>query len=203
LKSIVRKVLIAVLIGVILNSVRHSISLFGFHELFHTHGLHEATVSASSSESPTEEQYAPNENLEPVDESLLHHASDHVDIAMYAFTDRRLAEELVELARRGTKIRIYRDNDQFREEARRSSNVAQILAGNTNISIRVKGDRELMHLKAWCDGSLLREGSANWSVSGEKYQDNTLFVLRDQQSINAFERKFNQMWSRTDNQIVQ
>jgi len=32
----------------------------------------------------------------------------------------------------------------------------------------VKHSSDLMHLKEWSDGSRLREGSANWSPSGEK-----------------------------------
>jgi phosphatidylserine/phosphatidylglycerophosphate/cardiolipin synthase-like enzyme len=179
-----------------------SFSHAGFPELVHSFGT--KTVSASSSKAPTEENYCPNVNCESVDESLLRESSNHIDIAMYAFTDRRIADDLVERANHGVKIRVYRDFAQYTEEVQRDSYVLRAFAGNPNISIRVKGNRrDLMHLKAWSDGEVLREGSANWSVGGEKYQDNSLFVLRDQASITAFERKFDEMWSRPGNQIVQ
>ncbi|MGI4831357.1 MAG: phospholipase D-like domain-containing protein [Janthinobacterium lividum] len=41
------------------------------------------------------------------------------------------------------------------------------------IEVRVKGARDLMHLKSYAvDGRLLRSGSANWSPTGLKRQDN-------------------------------
>ena len=60
-----------------------------------------------------------------------------------------------------------------------------------------------MHLKAWSDGWILREGSANWSPSGEKEQDNTLTFLSDSASVNNFEAAFEAMWDRPDNIVVQ
>jgi len=201
LKYMFRGVLLCVFF-MALRTASRSFSFSGLPNLFHNVGS--TTVSASSSKAPTEETYCPNVNCESVDESLLRNSGDHLDIAMYAFTDRRIADELVERANHGVKIRLYRDNEQYNQEVRRDSYVLHAFSGNPNISIRVKGNRrDLMHLKTWSDGELLREGSANWSVGGEKYQDNSLFVLRDQASVTAFERKFEEMWSRPGNQIVQ
>lgn len=201
LKYMFRGVLLCVFFMALRTATR-SFSFSGLRDLAHHVGT--STVSASSSKAPTQEVYCPNENCEQVDESLLRNSSDHLDIAMYAFTDRGIADELVQRANHGVKIRIYRDFDQYNQEVRRDSYVLRAFSGNPNISIRVKGNRrDLMHLKAWSDGELLREGSANWSVGGEKYQDNSLFVLRDQASVTAFERKFEEMWTRPGNQIVQ
>jgi phosphatidylserine/phosphatidylglycerophosphate/cardiolipin synthase-like enzyme len=60
-----------------------------------------------------------------------------------------------------------------------------------------------MHLKAWSDGTQLREGSSNWSPSGEKRQDNSVIIFVDKQASAAFERKFEEMWKRPDNLRVQ
>lgn len=201
LKYMFRGVLLCVFCMAVRSGIR-SVSHSGLPEMFR--GLGTSTVSASSNKAPTEEVYCPEVNCEQVDESLLSSSSEHIDIAMYAFTDIRLATALVGLANHGVKIRIYRDNGQYAQEAMRESSVQRTLAGNPNISIRVKGNRrDLMHLKAWSNGELLREGSTNWSIGGEKYQDNSLFVLRDQTSIAAFERKFEEMWGRPGNQVVQ
>ena len=40
---------------------------------------------------------------------------------MYSFTDRYLAEELAGLARRGVRIRLYRDRQQYEEEQHNAS----------------------------------------------------------------------------------
>ena len=44
-----------------------------------------------------------------------------------------------------------------------------------------------MHEKAYVtDGLVLREGSANWSVSAARYQDNQLSITHDTAAIEAF-----------------
>ena len=148
--------------------------------------------------------YAPAEELEHIDVQLIEKTtSDHLDIAMYAFTDMPIARAVVDAANRGVKVNIYRDNEQFAQEQRREPYVLGLLRSNPNISIRVKNSRVLMHIKGWSDGAILREGSANWSRSGEQDQDNTLLLTRDTQSVHGFESNFQHIWERTGNLVVQ
>ena len=57
-------------------------------------------------------------------------------------------------------------------------------AAQSGIQIRVKASHELMHLKAYViDGSLLRDGSANWSPSGLKRQDNNAHFTSDRAQV--------------------
>ena len=74
-----------------------------------------------------------------------------------------------------------------------------------NIRIRVKpAGRDYMHLKQMLvDGRLLRTGSANWSPSGEKRQDDDADYSTDQNAIERFERDFEALWNRSDNIVVQ
>jgi phosphatidylserine/phosphatidylglycerophosphate/cardiolipin synthase-like enzyme len=129
--------------------------------------------------------------------------SPDADIAMYAFTDHILADAVADAAERGVKVRIYRDAQQYEQESGRDPYVARKLAAEQNVSIRVKHSSDLMHLKEWSDGSRLREGSANWSPSGEKRQDNSAAVFTNKQAAQAFERKFQDMWNRPNNLQVQ
>ncbi len=158
-----------------------------------------------------EDHFSPDENLERLDLEHLQKAQRSVDIAMYAFTDKYLAEELARLAERGVVIRIYRDREQFEGEQRhagehRSQSTSEMLRGMRNVSIRVKpsGRRDLMHLKAYVvDGSLLRDGSANWSAAGLKEQDNNVRYTTDPAEIRAFQQAFAEMWARPGNQSVE
>ena len=77
-----------------------------------------------------------------------------------------------------------------------------MFAGNRNIQIRVKGSRSLMHLKAWSTEGLLRDGSSNLSASA-KHQDNSITLSSDPTEIKEFEEKFQEMWERSDNIVVQ
>jgi len=163
------------------------------------------TVSAAITIPAGTFAYSPDANIERLDVEAIASTDPHahLDIAMYAFTDHILADAVADAAGRGIKVRIYRDEQQYQQESRRDQYVARKFAAEQNISIRVKHSSDLMHLKEWSDGSRLREGSANWSPSGEKRQDNSAAVFNNKQASQAFERKFQDMWNRPDNLHVQ
>lgn len=122
-----------------------------------------------------EHLYSPGTNLERSELAQLETATRSVDLAMYSFTDRYLAEELVTLARRGVRVRVYRDREQFAQEMQRGGTTTTGMLLAAGIEVRVKGAKNLMHLKSYAiDGQFLRSGSANWSPTGLKRQDNDL-----------------------------
>ncbi len=180
----------------------------GTHPIAPQH-LQELTRSAEAGASVAEDHFSPGEDLERLDVLRLDQARSSVDVAIYAFTDRYLADELKRLAQRGVKIRIYRDQEQYEEEQRHASkkdddSTTSLLTGEPNIQIRVKGHRELMHLKAYLvDNTVLRDGSANWSPSGEKRQDNNAHFTANPAQAAAFRKAFDEMWDRPDNLKVQ
>jgi len=144
---------------------------------------------------PAEEHFSPAENLEKLDIARIRQAQHTLDIAMYAFTDKFLAEAIIERARAGVQVRVYRDRSQFEQEegrsnSKRESTTAQF-DGEKNIHIKVKNSHELMHLKAYLiDQQVLRAGSANWSPTGLKRQDNNAHFCTDPQQIKAFQGTF-------------
>ncbi len=165
-------------------------------------------AAASPVELPSGEHYSPAEDLERLDYEAIHGARRSLDIAMYSFTDIPLAQAVREARRRGVHVRIYRDGDEYEREqaqARRHGSATQVLRGEANIRIRVKPPgRDYMHLKVACiDGQLLRTGSANWSASGERRQDNDADYSTDPNAIERFERDFEALWNRSDNIVVQ
>ena len=145
--------------------------------------------------------YTPEVNPERVDVPLLTKARGHIDAAFYSFTDKPIAEALLAAANRGVKVRIYRDQEQFENEKKRNPYMTLMFAGNRNIQIRVKSSRALMHLKVWSTDGLLREGSSNLSAAA-KHQDNSIVLSSNVDEIQAFERKFAEMWNRPDNIII-
>lgn|GEM_PF-1998660 len=155
----------------------------------------------------SENHFSPAENLEQLDLARLDQARSTIDIAMYAFTDAYLAQRLRAVAARGVKVRLYRDRSQYEQEqnnARDHNDTAATdqLRGEPNIEVRIKADcgRNIMHLKAYLvDGKLLRDGSANWSPSGLKSQDNNAHFTNDPAQVRAFQQDFEAMWQRPDN----
>lgn len=162
-----------------------------------------------------EVHYSPFENLEAMDRSAFDHAQHTIDLCAYSLTDHALTEALTSAAQRGVKVRIYLDRTQAEGEVSREDRkghagededepgdpgVLRQLAATPNVEVRVKHSKTLMHLKSYVvDGSLLRSGSANFSPTGEKRQDNDLSFLHDPALVQGFEANFDKLWSRPDN----
>src|SRR5947208_14705428 len=95
-------------------------------------------ASAAPGKIVSENHFAPDENLEQLDYDRLSEAQRRVDVAMYAFTDKYLADQLLTLSRRGVTVRIYRDMDQYKGEQRNADehhddSVTSLLHGEKNI----------------------------------------------------------------------
>lgn len=155
-----------------------------------------------ASAEPPAYHMAPVENLERVDVDLLSRARNTIDMAAYVLTDWAIMDALEDAARRGVAVRLVLDGSQFQPRNYGARMLA--LAKTDNIAIRIKpsgrtrghrGFAPIMHLKAYLvDGATLRTGSANFSASGEKKQDNDLVVLTDKPACDAFARRFEEIW---------
>jgi phosphatidylserine/phosphatidylglycerophosphate/cardiolipin synthase-like enzyme len=168
-------------------------------------GISAAGQSSSTLCAPTAHAvvlYAPESNLERSEIETLRTAKVSVDVAMYSFTDRELAAELVRLARSGVRVRVYRDSrESMQENERGSSTTATLLAGG--VEVRVKASQDLMHFKSYViDGALLHTGSANWSPTGLKHQDNDVHYEFDRTLAALFETRFEAMWDRPTNRMA-
>jgi phosphatidylserine/phosphatidylglycerophosphate/cardiolipin synthase-like enzyme len=149
---------------------------------------------------PVEIRYAPATDLERIDLSLLRSAKSSIELAAYLVTDIALIDALADAASRGVRVRLYLDGEQ---EASGPGFAGRVrgLRGADRIEVRLKPPRsEIMHLKSYCvDGRVLRTGSANFTVSGLRREDDDLVVIRDPASIAAFEESFESLWQRAGN----
>jgi phosphatidylserine/phosphatidylglycerophosphate/cardiolipin synthase-like enzyme len=145
-------------------------------------------------------RFAPASDLERVDLALLRQATRSIDIAAYLFTDLALIDVLADAALRGVHVRLYLDGEQ-ETKGPGFAGRAGGLRGAQRIEVRLKPPgAEIMHLKSYCvDGNVLRTGSANFTVSGLRREDDDLVVIRDQAAIAAFEESFEGMWRRAAN----
>jgi phosphatidylserine/phosphatidylglycerophosphate/cardiolipin synthase-like enzyme len=139
--------------------------------------------------------YAPAENLERIDVALIDRAEHSIDMAAYVLTDCPVLQALTHAADRGVKVRIYLDAGELPKDE--ASPPFHELVATPDVEVRVKSDHDtLMHLKSYeVDGLILRTGSANFSASGEKRQDNDLIVIEDISAAIAFEHEFEVQFS--------
>jgi len=152
-------------------------------------------------------EFSPAESLEEADINLIDSATETIDVAMYAFTDTQIASALDQAAKRGVRVRIYRDSLQLAAEESRAAlkdgtSVTDSLKTEPGVEVRVKAHGQSMHLKAYCvDKRLLRTGSANWSFDGETAQDNDLYVISNPSVVKKFEDEFDLIWRRSGNAV--
>ena len=133
-----------------------------------------------------EVHFSPEERLDAIDATLIATAKESIDFASYSLTDAAVLDALNAAEQRGVVIRIVLDPRERHDFVR---------LGDLADNVRIKRSGPLMHLKAYAiDGQLLRTGSANFSASGERQQDNDLIVIRDAGAAAKFDVHFERMW---------
>lgn len=160
--------------------------------------------------------YSPETNLQKIDIYWLKKAiyAKRLYIAMYSFTDYKIAKELIRLAHKGVKIYIYRDDKQMKDRTDRTYMLKHV----KNIYIKAKRDKgfwNIMHDKIFIIRRIVfREGSANWSPSAEgascyygrcgstENQDNNATYITNTNEISAAIENFIKMWDRKSNIII-
>jgi phosphatidylserine/phosphatidylglycerophosphate/cardiolipin synthase-like enzyme len=137
--------------------------------------------------------YSPEENLAQIDAQLIGFAKTSIDFASYALTDRVIITALTSANHRGVAIRIVLDPRERHDF---------VALGDLSDNVRIKRGGPFMHLKAYSiDGQVLRTGSANFSTSGERQQDNDLIVIRDAGAAAKFDAHFERMWDAAEPMI--
>ncbi len=133
-----------------------------------------------------EVHFSPEEKLDAIDATLIASATRSIDFASYSLTDSIVLDALLDADKRGVAIRIVLDPRERHDFGR---------LGDLSDNVRIKRSGPFMHLKAYAiDGELLRTGSANFSSSGERQQDNDLIVIRDPKAAAQFDAHFERMW---------
>lgn len=159
-------------------------------------------LSLSNGRAELHVHYSPQENLEAIDVRMLRNAHRNVQMAAYSLTDYAVIDALKYAAMNGALVSVYLDNEQTEEEMRRPAlrNALLDLAATRNVQVCVKRSHVLQHTKAYLiDMSVLREGSANFSPSALKQQDNTLLLTTDSNAVGSFEHSYEMEWGRPDN----
>ena len=122
-------------------------------------------------------------------------ATQHVDIAMYSFSDRRLQDKVEALALSGVKIRLILEGARSR----------QLLADRFELAgIDVRYVIQTMHHKfALIDNTsngtgspILVTGSANWSTKSDTDYDEDFIIAKGYSSTTkSFQAEFDHLWN--------
>jgi len=128
-------------------------------------------------------------------------AKKTIDVAVYDFTSRPLSKALVKANKRGVKVRVILDREA--NSIANKYTKYQFLKKN-GIDVRfaiphIAWNREgLMHNKfAIIDDKVVITGSANWTASAFKINDENVLIIKRIDIANVYEKEFDYLWKRS------
>ncbi len=145
---------------------------------------------------------------------LIDGAQQSVDIAMYSYSDARIAGALQRAVDRGVKIRFLFDTAS--EDRKLSGSALENSASGRleRIGINVRWVNKIMHHKFMIvdgprddvsniDTATVVAGSGNWSNgAATRYDENTLFFTGYRELTMRMQKEFNRMWAHSRDVVI-
>jgi phosphatidylserine/phosphatidylglycerophosphate/cardiolipin synthase-like enzyme len=114
-------------------------------------------------------------------------SKSEIQIAMYNFSYKKFAKDLVDASKKGVKITVFLDAKKVKED----SEIADFLKKN---DIKVVLVKDKMHLKlAIFDSKLAIFGSVNWTKESFEENYELVYICEDKKtidSLNSFIKSF-------------
>jgi phosphatidylserine/phosphatidylglycerophosphate/cardiolipin synthase-like enzyme len=113
-------------------------------------------------------------------------ANKTIYVAMFSFTNNRLADELIKAKNRGVEVIVVLERSQV--SSRSYTHINLMLA---NITVKLDGNPAYMHHKfAVIDGVIVITGSYNWTDSAEDRNDENFIIIADKNIAEKYVREF-------------
>ncbi len=147
--------------------------------------------------------FTPSYKAEGAIEDLIDNANKTIDIAMYTFTSRYLAQHLIDAENRGVKIRVLLDRKSNDPKENKYTKYLYLKKNGINIRFAAAHTYKrwkrsgIMHNKfAIFDNKIVETGSLNWTASAFVVNDENVLVIRRQDIANVYEGKFEALWEK-------
>ena len=139
----------------------------------------------------TEVYFSLYDNPELVIIKNIDNAKEFINIAMYTFTDREIAQAILRAKDRGVDIKIYLDRSQVNAEYSKS----RYFVNNGIEDIRISSNNYIMHNKfAIIDNKIVITGSYNWTASAGERNDENLLVIDNKNVVKKYQNQFKNLW---------
>jgi phospholipase D len=113
-------------------------------------------------------------------------ANKTIYVAMFSFTNNRLADALIKAKNRGVEVIVVLERSQV--GSRSYTHINLMLA---NITVKLDGNPAYMHHKfAVIDGVIVITGSYNWTDSAEDRNDENLIIIADGRVAEKYIKEF-------------
>jgi cardiolipin hydrolase len=121
---------------------------------------------------------------------FLRHTKSSIDICVFTITCNDIAREIMDLYKRGVKVRIITDTQQ-------STNIGSDIAKFREAGIKVKEDHTPHHMHhkfAIIDCKIVMTGSFNWTRSAVLNNKENIVVTDVKPVVQAFTQEFENLW---------
>lgn len=147
---------------------------------------------SSNALTETEVYFSLSDDPELIIIKNIDNAKEFINIAMYTFTDREIAQAVIRARDRGVDIKIYLDRSQVNAKYSKS----RYFVNNAIEGIRISSNNYIMHNKfAVIDNKIVITGSYNWTASAGERNDENLLVIDDKNIIEKYQNLFNNLWN--------
>ncbi len=124
----------------------------------------------------------------------INQAESQIEIAMFSFTSKPIAEALVKAHQRDVKIKILLD----RQQASNRYSQDEFLIKN-GMEVILDNQTGLMHNKICIiDDKTLLNGSFNWTGSAEKENQENMMIFTEPEIIGVFQKRFDYLWQKNN-----
>lgn len=132
--------------------------------------------------------FMPEDNLKDRLVQLINNAQQSIDIMMFTFTDKEIANALLDAKNRGLKVRVIMET--FQANSRWS--VYKLI--NDLNPILDKNPRTFHHKVMIIDNIITITGSYNFTNSAQFKNDENALIIHSQDISHAYTREFNRFW---------
>lgn len=139
--------------------------------------------------------FTPSEDCKKNIIQHIEQAENSIDIAIFSFTDRNIANSLQKAAAKGINIRLLTDKEQSDFH---NSVIHNLIKKGINVRYNVTQKQE--HNKfAVFDNKIVSTGSFNWTYRASYYNsENCLFIDKEAKVADKYKIRFNQLWAKAE-----
>lgn len=134
--------------------------------------------------------FSPHGNCQLEIQEELEQATKTIDLTMYTFTSKDLAETLVKAKMKGCKIRVFLDDGMKTAKYSQANKLE-----DAGILVKFDNHAGLMHNKfVVIDGKTAITGSYNWTSRAENQNDENIVIMHNTEIAQVFAERFEELW---------